>query len=112
MKTINWISLFAAIGVLAVCVLKRKEGRVHGGACGEKEGYGSPFWLLLLYGLIAIRCIGLGEIPGGFNQDGAMGAVDAPFRYLASGALYGLGLFSDECFFVLSDRAFSLAVWI
>lgn len=77
MKTINWISLFAAIGVLAVCVLKRKEGRVHGGACGEKEGYGSPFWLLLLYGLIAIRCIGLGEIPGGFNQDGAMGAVDA-----------------------------------
>lgn len=33
--------------------------------------------LLILYGLIAIRCIGFGSIPGGFNQDGAMGAVDA-----------------------------------
>lgn len=27
--------------------------------------------------LIAIRCIGFGSIPGGFNQDGAMAAVDA-----------------------------------
>ena len=33
--------------------------------------------LLILYGLIAIRSIGFGRIPGGFNQDGAMGAVDA-----------------------------------
>ncbi len=33
--------------------------------------------LLVLYCLIAIRSIGLGSIPGGFNQDGAMGAVDA-----------------------------------
>lgn len=33
--------------------------------------------LLILYGLIAIRSIGFGSIPGGFNQDGAMGAVDA-----------------------------------
>lgn len=32
---------------------------------------------VILYGLIAIRCIGFGSIPGGFNQDGAMGAVDA-----------------------------------
>ncbi len=33
--------------------------------------------LLILYGLIAIPSIGFGSIPGGFNQDGAMGAVDA-----------------------------------
>jgi 4-amino-4-deoxy-L-arabinose transferase-like glycosyltransferase len=77
MKTINLISLFALTGVLAVCALEKKEGRVHGGAGGEKQGYGFPFLFFLIYGLIAIRCIGLGEIPGGFNQDGAMGAVDA-----------------------------------
>lgn len=33
--------------------------------------------LLISYGLIAVRCIGFGAIPGGFNQDGAMAAVDA-----------------------------------
>ena len=38
---------------------------------------GREFYLLLIYSVIVIRCIGLGSIPGGFNQDGAMGAVDA-----------------------------------
>ncbi len=35
------------------------------------------FYLLLAYGIIALRFIALGSVPGGFNQDGAMGAVDA-----------------------------------
>lgn len=39
--------------------------------------YNKPLYLLLILGLIIIRCIGFGSIPGGFNQDGAMGAVDA-----------------------------------
>lgn len=44
---------------------------------GEAErGYRLGIWLIL-YGLVAIRSIGFGGIPGGFNQDGAMGAVDA-----------------------------------
>lgn len=51
------------------------EEEQDNGAAGRK-GY-FPAALLILYGLIAIRCIGFGSIPGGFNQDGAMGAVDA-----------------------------------
>lgn len=43
---------------------------------GAERGYRLGV-LLILYGLIAIRSIGFGTIPGGFNQDGAMGAVDA-----------------------------------
>lgn len=51
------------------------EEEQDNGAAGRK-GY-FPAALLILYGLVAIRCIGFGSIPGGFNQDGAMGAVDA-----------------------------------
>ncbi|MBR5798759.1 MAG: glycosyltransferase family 39 protein [Lachnospiraceae bacterium] len=35
------------------------------------------FYLLLAYGIVVLRFVALGSIPGGFNQDGAMGAVDA-----------------------------------
>lgn len=34
-------------------------------------------YFVAVSGMIVIRCIGFGSIPGGFNQDGAMGAVDA-----------------------------------
>lgn len=62
------------------------------GAASKKAGAGAPasrqaaltgtawrraVYFLALYGLIAIRCVGFGQIPGGFNQDGAMSAVDA-----------------------------------
>lgn len=33
------------------------------------------FWVILLFA-IAVRCIGFGSVPGGINQDEAMGAVD------------------------------------
>lgn len=76
MKIWNVISLFIVAGIVLVCLLERKEGR-GGGGNREKTEYGLPFLLLALYGMTVIRSIGLGEIPGGFNQDGAMGAVDA-----------------------------------
>lgn len=53
----------------------RQAGEQVSGMTSEK-GYHLAV-LLILYGLIAIRSIGFGSIPGGFNQDGAMGAVDA-----------------------------------
>ena len=72
---------------------------------GEAErGYRLGIWLIL-YGLVAIRSIGFGGIPGGFNQDGA-----GPFRQLASGPLSGMGVRADECAAVLSDGTFYLAV--
>lgn len=71
-----------------------QKGGIKNTRCRQKEGstgqtigeWGNTLvkekglrWavLLILYGLIAIRSIGFGHIPGGFNQDGAMGAVDA-----------------------------------
>lgn len=35
----------------------------------------AAFWLILLFAVI-VRCIGFGSVPGGVNQDEAMGAVD------------------------------------
>lgn len=54
---------------------KRTEGG-SGGLTATSRGLRLTL-LLILYGLVAIRSIGFGSIPGGFNQDGAMGAVDA-----------------------------------
>ncbi|MDE5908160.1 MAG: glycosyltransferase family 39 protein [Lachnospiraceae bacterium] len=42
-----------------------------------KKNWKMAFLCLAVYGLIAIRLIGFPQIPGGLNQDGAMGAVDA-----------------------------------
>ena len=39
--------------------------------------YKNLVWFLALFGFVVIRFIGLGEIPGGINQDEAMSAVDA-----------------------------------
>lgn len=43
----------------------------------EQCNYKKLVWFLALFGFVAIRFIGLGEIPGGINQDEAMNAVDA-----------------------------------
>lgn len=57
---------------------EKAEARERGEAEQKRTSMGLyPAVLLILYGLIAIRSIGFGSIPGGFNQDGAMGAVDA-----------------------------------
>ena len=87
MKAFNVICLMLIIGFVLVLLLEKLEGRSAetDEESGEKSSlktklnliFGKEFWLLLIYGMIAIRCIGLGSIPGGFNQDGAMGAVDA-----------------------------------
>ncbi len=77
---VNVICLLAVIGVLLVMLLEKWEGRLGEDLSSQGGGilnFGKGFYLLVIYGLIAVRCIGLGSIPGGFNQDGAMGAVDA-----------------------------------
>ena len=38
-----------------------------------KRNWKMAFLILAVYGLIAVRLIGFPEIPGGLNQDGAMG---------------------------------------
>lgn len=84
------------MGIVAAAGIQWLKNRGHGevspgevshGETGQREGevFGlaeSPRFcklalLLILYGLVAIRSIGFGSIPGGFNQDGAMAAVDA-----------------------------------
>ncbi|MDO4303558.1 MAG: glycosyltransferase family 39 protein [Bacillota bacterium] len=78
---INVICLLIIIGILLVMLLEKWEGRLGGnidvGSGSPSLNYKKGFYFLVIYGLIAVRCIGLGSIPGGFNQDGAMGAVDA-----------------------------------
>ncbi len=83
MQTVNSLTLFLCCGVIAVVYLNKKmekenerDAVVH---VRENQGESSrrAFWLLALYGFLVIRLIGFGQIPGGVNQDGAMGAVDA-----------------------------------
>ena len=104
MDTLNGICLWIVIGIIAaagvhwligrypvlqqiptVRSMNSWQKRQHGEeSTGEEQGNDAAaekrHWLILsliLYGMIAIRSIGFGSIPGGFNQDGAMGAVDA-----------------------------------
>lgn len=81
MTIVNMAALLLIIAVLLVLALEKKSGRIQGNLISEsmqeKTDPGNIFRLLVIYGIIAIRCIGFGSIPGGFNQDGAMGAVDA-----------------------------------
>ena len=48
-----------------------REGRL-----GDNGKRIMAFWAILLFAVI-VRCIGFGFIPGGINQDEAMGAMDA-----------------------------------
>ncbi|MBO5282466.1 MAG: glycosyltransferase family 39 protein, partial [Lachnospiraceae bacterium] len=95
MSIFNQICLWIVIGITAAAAIhwlrrrypaqgpaKQERREQEPGERGEAERGKTekglyPAALLILYGLIAIRSIGLGSIPGGFNQDGAMGAVDA-----------------------------------
>lgn len=84
MKVLNGIVTLAFCGIIAVVLLNRKVERNTGLAepvdipsDSRNERSGKAFLFLAIYGLLAIRLIGFGEIPGGVNQDGAMGAVDA-----------------------------------
>lgn len=86
MNIFNWICLGIILAILAAAGVHwlrnkgqsetgQKEGEVRGLAAAPRLW---PLALpLVLYGLIVIRSIGFGSIPGGFNQDGAMAAVDA-----------------------------------
>lgn len=82
MNILNRICLWIVIGITAAAGIHWRQNRAkqtEGVSCGFTD---TPrglrlTLLLILYGLVAIRSIGFGSIPGGFNQDGAMGAVDA-----------------------------------
>ena len=87
METINSITVLLAGGVLAVSLWNGRAVRIPeigDGSMGEAKdgkqegpGFKRLFLFLAVYALIAVRVIAIGEIPGGLNQDGAMGAVDA-----------------------------------
>lgn len=87
METINSITVLLAGGVLAVSLWNGRAVRIPeigDGSTGEAKdgkqeetGFKRLFLFLAVYVLIAVRVIAIGEIPGGLNQDGAMGAVDA-----------------------------------
>lgn len=77
MTVFNTICLLVIISLLLIILLEKRENRGGMETASADISFGTPFYLLLIYGIIVVRCIGLGNIPGGFNQDGAMGAVDA-----------------------------------
>ncbi|NBH28142.1 hypothetical protein D3Z60_20755 [Lachnospiraceae bacterium] len=87
METINSITVLLAGGVLAVSLWNGRAVRLReigDGSTGEDKdgkqegpGFKRLFLFLAVYALIAVRVIAIGKIPGGLNQDGAMGAVDA-----------------------------------
>lgn len=79
MDILNGICLWIVIGSMAAAGVHCLK-RLRGGAERVESAPGGGWRLalpLILYGAVAIRSIGFGSIPGGFNQDGAMGAVDA-----------------------------------
>lgn len=77
MTAVNVICLFIIVSMLLILLLEKTQGRLDDKLKTEKMETEKLVFLFLIYGLIVIRCIGLGDVPGGINQDGAMGAVDA-----------------------------------
>lgn len=77
MAVVNIGCLLLVLGLILVIAMEKLEGRGKDNNKPAGMEQSKAFYFLVLYGLAAIRCIGLGSIPGGFNQDGAMGAVDA-----------------------------------
>lgn len=94
MDTLNRICLWTVMAIIALAgahwlidrypALQRMPvvRSVYGWHKAQRKGKAEKErqWMvlaLILCGMTAIRSIGFGSIPGGFNQDGAMGAVDA-----------------------------------
>lgn len=80
MRPVNIVCLFITTGLLIPFFIKlyRSRGAVLGEFFSQpQEPLRKGTLPLLLAGLFLIRLIGFGSVPGGFNQDGAMAAVDA-----------------------------------
>lgn len=77
MAAVNLICFLTVASLLIVLALEKIQGREPDTGKDERIETGRAFYLLLLYGIVMIRFIALGAVPGGMNQDGAMGAVDA-----------------------------------
>lgn len=60
--------------------LKEQQKNTHAGTTTSKQSWYEKEWLLfaiLMLLALSLRLWQFGSVPGGFNQDGAMGAVDA-----------------------------------
>lgn len=77
MAALNVVCVFSIISIYLIFILERKNEAVIGQEAEPVLSVKNILFLFLTALLIISRCIGLGKIPGGFNQDGAMGAVDA-----------------------------------
>lgn len=76
MPLLNGVSalLFFGLIIFALLTGREKEGFVQGQVLRQKRQW---IFILLFLGLLAIRFFRFPAVPGGLNQDGAMGAVDA-----------------------------------
>lgn len=85
MEILNQICLWLIVGLLVIGGAHRLKGRrlgvrqdteKSGGQYSDEKRLRLAEWIIWCV-LIVIRSIGFGSIPGGFNPDGAMGAIDA-----------------------------------
>lgn len=76
MPLLNGVSTLLFLGLIIFALLERgeREGSVYGQVLGQKKQW---IFVLLFLGLLVIRFFRFPAVPGGLNQDGAMGAVDA-----------------------------------
>ena len=76
MPLLNGVSTLLFLGLIVFALLEggEREGAVHEEVLGQKKQW---IFVLLFLGLLVIRFFRFPSVPGGLNQDGAMGAVDA-----------------------------------
>lgn len=76
MPLLNGVSTLLFIGLIIFALLegREREGSAQEQVLGQKKQW---IFVLLFLGLLVIRFFRFPAVPGGLNQDGAMGAVDA-----------------------------------
>ena len=83
METVNFLTLLLLLGLtgwVLIAAARSKRGLAALGPAEDERPLPRPYALALgalLFALCALRLWRFGAVPGGFNQDGAMAAVDA-----------------------------------
>lgn len=77
MLQFNNICCLIFVLMLVRIELNRRKGKIVENNMNFLDSHNMLLWFIFLFGFVVIRFIGLGEIPGGINQDEAMSAVDA-----------------------------------
>lgn len=77
MTALNVVCFFSIVSMYLIFLLEKQKGGTEVQKKEPSLAVKKVLFLLLLALLWISRCWGLGKIPGGFNQDGAMAAVDA-----------------------------------